>query len=130
MENFIFSPILAVVMTGVFIGFSIRIILLRKSLKIGLGNGGNKKLDYAIAAQRNFFEYGVFFLWLIFWGEILSTSIWFLIFGAGIFLLGRGVHAYAFLCDRDGTLRVKGMQGTFVGLGILMVGILWSLIFV
>jgi uncharacterized membrane protein YecN with MAPEG domain len=85
---------------GLFYVFlSLRVALLRKKLKIGLGDGGEKKLARAIRVHGNFSEYTPFILLLMVLFElqsihILSYSFLILHFFGMTFLLARSLHAY------------------------------------
>lgn len=83
-----------------FVFLSYRVASLRKQLKIGLGDGGEKKLAKAIRVHGNFSEYTPFILLLLYFSEMQSSILFpkhhvILIHVFGIVLLfARGYHAY------------------------------------
>lgn len=86
---------------GIFFVFlSFRVANLRKKLKVGLGDGGEKKLTKAIRAHGNFSEYALFIIVLMYFAEMQSiilfgTSTPIIIHIMGMILLfARGYHAY------------------------------------
>lgn len=86
---------------GIFYVFlSFRVATLRKKLKVGLGDGGEKKLAKAIRVHGNFSEYTLFIIVLMYFAEMqsiilfgISTPIIIHIIGM-ILLFARGYHAY------------------------------------
>lgn len=83
-----------------FVFLSFRVAKLRKQFKIGLGDGGERKLAKAIRVHGNFSEYTPFVLLLLYFAEIQSSVLFpkhyvILIHIFGIVLLfARGYHAY------------------------------------
>src|SRR5687768_12853675 len=83
-----------------FVFLSYRVASLRKQLKIGLGDGGEKKLAKAIRVHGNFSEYTPFALLLLYFFEMQSNILFpkyhlILIHLFGItLLLARVYHAY------------------------------------
>ncbi|MBM3365309.1 MAG: hypothetical protein FJY48_06320 [Betaproteobacteria bacterium] len=89
----IVTPLLASVLTLIFIRLSFAVIKLRRANRVGLGSGGNEELERAIRAQGNFAEYVAFGLILIACLE-LNGAPWWLVCIPGITLTtGRLIHA-------------------------------------
>lgn len=83
-----------------FVVLSYRVASLRKQLRIGLGDGGEKKLTKAIRVHGNFSEYTPFALLLLYFFEMQSSILFpkyhlILIHLFGIILFfSRVYHAY------------------------------------
>ncbi len=89
----IVTSLVASALTIIFIKLSFAVIRLRRSNRIGFGNGGNEDLERAIRAQGNFSEYVPFGIILIGCLELNGTP-WWLTGLAGIALIiGRLIHA-------------------------------------
>ncbi len=86
---------------GIFYVFlSYRVASLRKELKVGLGDGGERKLTKAIRVHGNFSEYTPFALLLLYFAEMQSSVLFpkhhiilIHVFGMAL-LFARGYHAY------------------------------------
>ena len=77
-----------------FVGLSVRILRLRRSLKIAIGDGGDKKMLRAIRVHSNFAEYVPFGLLLLYLAETQGAPSA-AIHGVGLCLLiGRLSHVY------------------------------------
>lgn len=59
----------AAILALLFVGLSVRILRLRRSLKIAIGDGGDKKMLRAIRVHSNFAEYVPFGLLLLYLAE-------------------------------------------------------------
>jgi uncharacterized protein len=103
-----------------------RIAQLRESEKISIGDGGNMRLIARMRAHLNFAEYAPVVLILVALIEATKgTQLWLGIV-AGIFILGRLVHALGMDGLRFG--RVAGMACTapiMIGLGLYAIAIPW-----
>lgn len=88
------TSIYAAILALLFVGLSVRILRLRRSLKIAIGDGGDKKMLRAIRVHSNFAEYVPFGLFLLYLAETQGApSI--ALHGVGLCLLiGRLSHAY------------------------------------
>jgi uncharacterized membrane protein YecN with MAPEG domain len=100
-----------------FVVLSIRIIRLRQSLRVGLGDAGNPQLQRAIRVHANFAEYVPFGLLLIFLVEGQGASTLLVnVLGMGL-LLGRLSHAFGVSQTNENLrFRVSGMVITFLTL--------------
>ena len=102
-----------------FIGLSVRTLLLRRSLRIPVGDGNNAMLLRAMRVHANFSEYVPLALIVIYLCEITTRSV-VLIHVLGLCLLaGRIIHALGVGQTRENyRYRVAGMTLTFISLGI------------
>ena len=107
-------PIYAAFLGLIFFILSIRIIRLRRSLKIGIGDSGNPIVLRAMRVHSNFAEYVPLCLVLLGFAELQGTlPIVVHILGAGL-VLGRILHAYGVSqTEEDFRFRVAGMALTF-----------------
>lgn len=107
-------PIYAAFLGIIFFILSIRIIRLRRSLKIGIGDSDNPIMLRAMRVHSNFAEYVPLCLVLLGFAELQGTPpiiVHFL--GVGL-VLGRILHAYGVSQTKeDFRFRVSGMALTF-----------------
>lgn len=102
-----------------FVGLSVRTILLRGKLRIGVGDGGNESMLRAMRAHANFAEYVPLALLMILMLELNSANAYLIHFLCFILLLGRCVHSYGVSqIEENLKLRIFGMSMTFTALGI------------
>jgi uncharacterized protein len=118
------TALYASVLALLFMGLSLRIIVLRTQLKVSIGDGGHERLQRAQRAHANCSEYVPFALLLIFLVESSGTSAWLVHSLASCLLLGRVIHAYGLsqLHERL-VLRLIGMVLTItciVGAALLL----------
>lgn len=107
-------PIYAGFLGIIFFILSIRIIRLRRSLKIGIGDSGDPMMLRAMRVHSNFAEYVPLCLILLGFAELQGTlPIIMHILGSGL-LLGRLLHAYGMSQTKENfRFRVSGMALTF-----------------
>ena len=86
----------------------------RHLTKVMHGDGGEAMLQRRMRAQSNFIEYTPIVLILVFVLEVTGHSSWLLGVAAGVFLVGRVMHAIGLNADRPGMLRFIGMLCTLV----------------
>jgi uncharacterized protein len=110
----------ASLLAPLFLVLAIRVVALRKSARVALGDGGERTLLRRIRAHANFAEYVPYTLILMGLAESLSASVW-LLHGAGAALLaGRFLHAYSVSRHREVIRhRVVAMLATFGALAIM-----------
>ncbi|NBX86150.1 MAG: glutathione metabolism protein [Proteobacteria bacterium] len=109
------------------LGQSVLVMLMRRQLRVAIGNGAGKQplLERAMRAQANTAEYAPLLLILLGLAEMQTGAMLLLAMLAGIIAAGRVFHAIALLWTepRDIKLglnfRVAGMACTWTGLGIL-----------
>ena len=107
-------PLYAALLAFVFVALSVRTLRLRRRLKIGIGDGGNKEMLRAMRVHSNFSEYVPISLIFIFLVEAQGSQPW-LVHALGLCLLvGRLAHAFGVSQARENfTFRVAGMALTF-----------------
>ena len=123
------TSIIAAVLTAIFIKLSFAVIGLRRTNKVGLGNGGHEGLERAIRAQGNFAEYVPFGILLIACLE-LNGAPWWLVTIPGITLIvGRLLHVVGINTPPpDFSKRVLGMKFTFMTLiALIVANVCWSI---
>jgi uncharacterized protein len=99
---------------------SLRVIKLRQSKKVSLGDGGEAELQIAIRAQGNTTEYVPISLILLILLELGKAHVGLIHFGGIAILLGRLFHARGLLTGNV-QFRVLGMQitlFTLIGLAL------------
>jgi len=108
------TSIYAALLALLFVGLSIRILRLRRSLKISIGDGGDKKMLRAIRVHSNFAEYVPFGLLLLYLAETQGAPSA-AIHGVGLCLLiGRLSHVYGVSQENEQfQYRVLGISVTF-----------------
>jgi uncharacterized membrane protein YecN with MAPEG domain len=117
MISSLYSSLLALI----FIILTVRVIRLRRSQKISIGDGGNFALQKAIAAQANFCQSCPIFLILFLITEFNDVNSIILHCCGVIMLLGRALHAYGINQEKENFFfRVGGMIATFTALIILI----------
>ncbi len=89
----IVTPLVASVLTLIFIRLSFAVIRLRRANRVGLGSGGNEELERAIRAQGNFAEYVPFGLILIACLELNGAPWWLACIPGATLTTGRLIHA-------------------------------------
>jgi uncharacterized membrane protein YecN with MAPEG domain len=96
-----------------FVGLSLRTLLMRRRLRIAIGDAGNEALLRAMRVHSNFAEYVPLSLLLIYFVEVTGASPLFVhALGAGI-LAGRVSHAFGVSqVNENYAFRVFGMAMT------------------
>jgi uncharacterized protein len=113
------SSMYAGLLALLFIVLSLRVILARRSLRIGLGEGDSRILLRRIRAHGSFVEYVPFVILLMTLIEWQGGSQVSLHLIGVLLLLGRGLHAYGFSHDPElHGFRVVGMACTLSALGL------------
>ena len=111
------TSIYAALLALFFVGLSVRTLLLRRSLKIAIGDGGDKIMLRAIRVHSNFAEYVPFGLLLLYLAEIQGApSV--AVHGVGLCLtIGRLSHAYGVSQENEQfKYRVLGISVTLTAL--------------
>ena len=107
-------PIYAAILGILFFGLSIRIIRLRRSLNIGLGDDSNPIMLRAMRVHSNFAEYVPLCLILLGFAELQGTWPIILHVLCIALVLGRLLHAYGVSQVQENfRFRVSGMTFTF-----------------
>ncbi len=117
----------AAILTLLFVTLSMRTIRLRRSLKIGIGDNGNKLLLRAMRTHSNFAEYVPISLILIALVEIQKANLIFVHALGLVLCLGRFIHAFGVSQEKeDFRFRVSGMVLTFVVLLSSSAFLIWN----
>ena len=108
------SPIYAAVLGFVFVALSVRTILLRRRLKVAIGDGDQSILARAVRVHSNFAEYVPLSMILVYFLEVQSgTSPWIHVLCSAL-LIGRIIHAFGISqVEENYRYRVSGMALTF-----------------
>jgi len=121
----------ASLLTFVYVFLAFKVIALRRTEKIALGDGGVQKLQAAIRAHGNFSEYVPLSLVLMALLELDHFASTALMVVALALVLGRVLHAVSVLSNPQRfKFRVLGMQLTFatlVSLAVFNLFPLWKL---
>lgn len=100
-----------------FVFLSARVIRLRVSEKVALGDGGDETLRRRLRAHGNFAEYAPLALVLMALAETQGAPAWILHVLGLLLLTGRSFHAFAVSQNQEPLkLRVLGMGLTFTAL--------------
>jgi uncharacterized protein len=119
-------PIYAALLALFFVYLSIKIVRQRHSLKIGLGDAGNKDILRAMRVQANFAEYVPLSLLMIYLVEQSGVYAWFTHFLCMSLLVGRLLHAYGLSQSKENfKFRTVGMALTFTVLIASALHLLW-----
>ena len=103
---------------------SIRIVILRRRLKVSLGDGGHLILTHAIRGFGNFMEYVPLGLVMLLGLEVIQAPVWFLHLCGGLLLVGRVAHSTAFMRETISfNARVVGMTLTWLALIVSSLGL-------
>ena len=120
-------PIYASLLAIIFVALSVRTLRLRRSLKIAIGDAGDKRMLRAMRVHSNFAEYVPYSLLMVYLVEINGApSI--LVHALGLSLLvGRLSHAFGVSRDNEQfQYRVAGMALTFTVLLLSSAYLLFS----
>lgn len=124
------TPIYAAILGLVFVVLSIRTLLLRRNLKVAIGNGDQPILPRAVRAHANFVEYVPISLLLISFLEIRTrTNLWIHTLCIAL-VIGRIVHAIGVSqVKEDFRYRITGMVITFTVIVAASIGLMISYAF-
>ncbi len=103
----------------------IRIIVLRRSRRVSIGDSGHSDLALRIRIHGNYVENAPFALGLLLALPLVGASVW-LIHTVGIaFLAGRIAHAIGLHNERGTNARSAGVLLTFFTYVVGALGLLW-----
>jgi hypothetical protein len=120
-------PLYAALLALVFVALSLRTIYLRRTLKIGVGDGSNKHMLRAMRVHANFAEYVPMSLVLLLFVEARGVDAWLMHALCASVLLGRILHAYGVSHLRENfAFRVAGMVMTLTPLLVCALLLLWG----
>lgn len=105
----------AALLTILFVALSVRTLLRRRRIGVGVGDGGDQALIKASRAHANFAEYTPLALLLIYLLEVVTGATMMVHVYGALLLIGRSLHAYGVSqVEEDYRFRVGGMACTFV----------------
>ena len=111
------TPLYAALLGLLFVALSVRALLMRRRLRIAVGDGGNKQMLRAMRVHANFAEYVPISLLLIFMFEVAGAPRALLHALCVCLVLGRLSHAFGVAnVAEDYRYRVFGMTMTFTAL--------------
>jgi len=124
-------PTYAAVLGLLFALLSFRVANARRTMRIGLGSGGNKQLERYIRVQGNFAEYVPMALILLAFLEMQGWQSWLIHTLCAVLLVARVVHALGIAREpEDIRFRAAGMIATLSTLIIvsllLLAGGIWE----
>lgn len=121
------SPLYIALAALTLVALSVRVIRLRRTLKVSLGDGQQERLTRAIRAHGNFAEYISMGLLVLIAVEQVVSKAWIVHALGGALLLGRWLHAYGLDQEpRSYAGRVSGMALTFTSIGAGAAILLWA----
>ncbi|MDH5178126.1 MAG: MAPEG family protein [Gammaproteobacteria bacterium] len=88
------TSLVALPLTLLIIGLAYRVVLLRRSEKVGVGSGNSKPLALAMAAHSNAIENVPLALILFAMAEFKGVNSIFLLVTGILFVIGRGLNAW------------------------------------
>ena len=124
------TPLYAAALTALFITLSLRVIVLRRSGRVSLGDAGNPALLVRIRAQGNCAEYAPLGIVLLLLAELAGAAPALLHLSGLVLLAGRIRHAWALSGPGRLGARTIGMLMTFTALALsAALALPWSAIF-
>ena len=125
----VITPLYAAALTALFITLSLRVIALRRTGRVSLGDAGDPALLARIRAQGNCAEYVPLGVVLLLLAELAGTSPA-LLHLSGLLLAGRICHAWALSGRGRFGARTIGMVMTFAALALsAALALPWTAIF-
>jgi len=126
-------PLYAAALALLFVFLSFKVIRLRRTLRIAIGDGNNKTMLRAIRVHANFAEYVPITLLLLFFIEMQNAHAMFIHGLCASLLIGRYMHAHGVSHEKeDYRFRRAGMLITFATIiasaCYLLASLLWRLI--
>ena len=106
-------PFYASLLAALYIFLSLRVVRMRRSNRVALGDANNPELQRAIRVHANFAEYVPFALLLVAFVEFQQSSALTIHLISLALLMGRIVHAYGVSQEKENyRLRLIGMTLT------------------
>ncbi|MEM7281815.1 MAG: MAPEG family protein [Pseudomonadota bacterium] len=108
------TPVYGAIICLLFVFLSVRTLLLRRRLGVGVGDGGHPVLTRAMRAHGNCAEYVPIALLLVFFLELNGGTSWWIHILCLLLILGRLSHAFGISqLSENYAFRVFGMATTF-----------------
>lgn len=113
------TPVYAALFALFYIFLSLRVALMRRSIQVSLGDGGNQQLAHRTRVHGNFIEYVPLVLILMALAELQGQAAWVVhLIGASL-VVGRLMHAYGLTrVPQVLPLRAAGMVFTINALAV------------
>lgn len=122
-------PFYAGLLVLLFMFLSVRVVRLRRSLKVTIGDSGNKELLRAMRVHSNFAEYVPLALLLLLALELQAFYPWVLHLLGAVLLLGRLLHAYGVSQLKETLVfRIAGMACTFLVMGFASLWLIYRFV--
>ncbi len=113
------TPIYAILLTGIFLVLSSRVIISRRTEKIAYGDNDSPRVHARIRAHANWAEYVPITLLLLMMAELQGVSAVLLHLTGLTLLIARALHGYGMSFNPKWFRgRVWGMLLTFVAMGL------------
>ena len=126
----VITPLYAAALTALFITLSLRVIALRRSGRVSLGDAGDPALLARIRAQGNCAEYAPLGIVLLLLAELAGAAPSLLHLSGLLLLAGRICHAWALSGRGRFGARTIGMLMTFAALTLsAALALPWTAIF-
>ena len=109
----------------IFLALSVRVVSVRGSTKVMLGDGGDQTLLSRIRSHANFAEYAPLLLILLALVEYINGTNMLVQAAGGTIVVARLFHAIGMARPAPNLFRLLGMVGTFVPLLALSVWTVW-----
>lgn len=109
----------------IFLVLSVRVISVRGSTKVMLGDGGDQTLLSRIRAQANFAEYAPILLILLGLIEYINGTNMLVLAAGWVIVLARLSHAIGMARPAPNLFRMLGMIATFIPLLALSLWTIW-----
>jgi len=120
------TPLYAAVLGFVLVALSLRVILVRRSLRVGLGDANHPELLRAIRVHGNFVEYVPTALLLVLFVELGGGGAWLCHALCWALVTGRLLHAFGVSRVQENLVfRQVGMLLTFSTLLVASLAIVW-----
>ena len=120
-------PTYAAILGLLFIFLSKRVINTRRKERVAIGDGGNPRMQRAIAVHNNFAQYVPLALLLLAFLEMQQDSTILIQILCAALLIARLVHAYGVSQQQENfRFRIAGMLTTFGVIGLTALSLLYS----
>jgi uncharacterized membrane protein YecN with MAPEG domain len=111
------TPIYAGLLALLFVALSMRVIRMRRSAQVSLGDGGDAELLRRARVHANFAEYVPLALILMMLAELQEQASWRIHLIGALLIIGRTAHAYGLSqSPQILPLRVVGMVATIAAI--------------
>ncbi len=114
------TALFAGLLAPLYVTLTLRVILARRSEKVGIGDGGKALLLRRMRAHANFAEYAPYVLLMLALAEGLASPRWLVVLCGALLLIGRHGHAYGISQSPEPMVyRQIGTGSTLTAMGVL-----------